>query len=80
MDLQSWFYTLAIINMALWIIFLLVGISVFIGVYVMIKNAPKKMEEAVSRIIEENKGSIMGMAGMAVVSLIAARLKNMFKG
>jgi len=79
MDLQSWFYLLAIVNMVLWIVFLIVAISVFIGVYVMIKNAPKKMEEAVARIIEENKGSLMGMAGMAVVSVIAAKMKSMFK-
>lgn len=79
MDLQSWFYLLAVISMSLWIVFLIVAISVFIGVYVMIKNAPKKMEEAVSRIIEENKGSLMGMAGMAIVSLLAARLRSMFR-
>lgn len=79
MDLQSWFYLLAVISMALWVIFLIVAISVFIGVYVMIKNVPQKLEETVSRIISKNKGSLMGIAGMAIISLIVARMKSMFR-
>ncbi len=69
----------AIIYMTLFIIFMIVGIVVFIKVYNTVKNAPRRVEETVTRIIDENKGQLMGMAGMAVVSLVAARLKGMFK-
>ena len=79
MDLQSWFFTIAIVYMVLLIIFVLFGITVLFQVYWTIKNAPKIAEETVSRIFEENKGGLIGMAGMAVLSLVVAKMKSMFK-
>ncbi|MBP9691548.1 hypothetical protein KBD81_05725 [Candidatus Woesebacteria bacterium] len=79
MDLQSWFYTVGIVYMTLMVILMILGIIVFLQIIFFIRNAPKRVEETVSRIIDENKGSLMGMAAMGVLSIIATKMKDMFK-
>lgn len=65
--------------MSLWIILMLLGVIVLLQVMFFIRNAPKRVEETVTRIIEENKGSLMGMAAMGVVSLVASKIQGMFR-
>lgn len=79
MDIQTIFYFAAIIYIILWIVFLLIGIAVLWKVYDTVSHAPEKIESAVSHIIDSNKGQILGMAGMAVVSLFMAKLKERFR-
>ncbi len=79
MALQNTFYIVGIIYMSLLSILILMGVIIFFQVIFFIRNAPRKVEESVSRIIDENKGSLMGMAAMGVVSLIATKMKDMFR-
>ena len=79
MDLLTWVYIVAIIYMILWIGFLLVGIALLWKMYDTVRHAPQKVQQMVSMIIGRNKGELLGMAGMAVVSMIAAKMKGMFR-
>jgi len=78
MDIQSLFYTVGILYMALWIVFFVLGITVLLQVMSLIKNAPRKIEERISQILEEKKGSLLGMAAMAIVPFFISKLKNRF--
>lgn len=76
MDLQSTFYVIAIIVMIVWLIILILFGAVLWTLYNGIKNAPKHIEETVTNIIETNKSSLMGMAGMTLGSFLLGRLKG----
>jgi hypothetical protein len=79
MDLQTIFYVLAIVVMITWLIFLIMLTAVVWTLYSGIKNAPKRIEEAVTNIIETNKSSLVGMAGVTLGSFILGRMKSWFK-
>lgn len=78
MDLQSLFYIVAIVCMILWIVILILLAIILWTIQNFVKNAPKKMEEAVTSIINKNKSGLAGMAGMAIMSFIASKAKRWF--
>ncbi len=76
MDIQSIFYIIAIIVMLTWLVVLFLFATVLWTLYTGIKNAPKKIEETVSNIIENNKSGLMGMVGVTLGSFLLSRIKN----
>lgn len=79
MDLQSIFYVIAIAVMLSWLIVLILVGMVLWTLYTGIKNAPKRIEEAVTNIIENNKSGLMGMVGVTLGSFLLAQFKNWFR-
>lgn len=79
MDLQSWFYALGIVYLVVWIVLMLACLTAVVYIVIFFKNAPKKVEEIVENVIEERKKSLIGMAGLAAFTLVASRLKGIFK-
>lgn len=79
MDLQSVFYVIAIVVMLLWLVILIMFAMVLWTFYDGIKNAPKRIEETVTNIIENNKSGLMGMVGVTVGSFLLSRMKDFFR-
>ncbi len=76
MDIQSIFYIVAIIVMLTWLVVLVLFAAILWTLYNGIKNAPKRIEETVSNIIENNKSGLMGMVGVTLGSFLLARIKS----
>jgi hypothetical protein len=76
MDIQTIFYIVAIIVMLTWFVVLFLFATILWTLYTGIKNAPKKIEEAVSNIIENNKSGLMGMVGVTLGSFLLSRIKS----
>ncbi|HRN70386.1 MAG TPA: hypothetical protein PLS49_04315 [Candidatus Woesebacteria bacterium] len=79
MDLQSIFYVIAIAVMLSWLIVLILLGMVLWSIYDVVKNAPKKIEETVSNIIQTNKSSLLGMVGVTIGPFLFSQIKNWFR-
>lgn len=79
MDLQNIFYILGILVMISWLIFVGTVIYFLWKIHQAIREFKKQTVERVENVLRQNKARIAGAVGAGVVTLIADRIRRLFR-
>ena len=78
MDLQSWYYLLSIIYLVFGIVILIFVAVIMFMIYKAVKEAPHKISDIVTSIIQRNKGDLFNIVAVSAVPMILGVMKKIF--